>query len=52
MQTTKNEKKRMKALKDGVDVLISTPGRIEQHRESHSLHLSKIEFVIIDEQKL
>jgi superfamily II DNA/RNA helicase len=49
MQTTKNEKKRMKALKDGVDVLISTPGRIEQHRESHSLHLSKIEFVIIDE---
>ena len=49
MQTTKNEKKRVKALKEGVDVLISTPGRIEQHRDSYSLHLSKVEFVIIDE---
>ena len=43
------KKARDKALKGGIDVLVSTPGRIAQHRENGSLYLSNLQTVIIDE---
>ena len=49
MQQVRSEKARDKALKGGIDVLVSTPGRIEQHRENGSLYMSNVQTVIIDE---
>lgn len=36
-------------LKDGVDILISTPGRLLEHLELSNLNLAKTEFVVLDE---
>ena len=49
MQQDHIEKQRVKRLNRGVNVLISTPGRLKQHLDSNTLHLSKLEFVVIDE---
>ena len=49
MQQDHIEKQRVKRLDRGVNVLISTPGRLKQHLDSNTLHLSKLEFVVIDE---
>lgn len=38
-----------KKLHAGVDVLIATPGRLLEHLEQCSVHLSQIEFVVLDE---
>lgn len=38
-----------KKLHAGVDVLIATPGRLLEHLEQCSVHLSKVEFVVLDE---
>ncbi|WP_250657016.1 DEAD/DEAH box helicase [Alkalimarinus coralli] len=38
-----------KKLKAGVDVLISTPGRLLEHMEQCNVNLSKVEFVVLDE---
>ena len=49
MQQDHIEKQRVKRLDRGVNVLISTPGSLKQHLDSNTLHLSKLEFVVIDE---
>ena len=36
-------------LKAGVDILVSTPGRLLEHLEQCNLNLSKVEFVVLDE---
>jgi len=33
----------------GVDVLVATPGRLLEHLEKCNVHLSKLEFVVLDE---
>jgi len=38
-----------KKLKAGVDVLISTPGRLIEHLVQCNVHLSQVEFVVLDE---
>lgn len=38
-----------KKLKAGVDILISTPGRLLEHIEQCNVNLSKVEFVVLDE---
>jgi ATP-dependent RNA helicase DeaD len=41
--------RQIKSLKRGVDVVVGTPGRIIDHINRHTLNLSKIQFLIIDE---
>ncbi|MFT5923410.1 MAG: ATP-dependent RNA helicase RhlE [Paraglaciecola sp.] len=36
-------------LKDGVDILISTPGRLIEHLEMSNVNLANAEFVVLDE---
>lgn len=36
-------------LKDGVDILISTPGRLMEHLELSNVNLANAEFVVLDE---
>lgn len=38
-----------KALRDGVDVLVATPGRLEDHLQQGALRLDDIEVLILDE---
>lgn len=38
-----------KKLQTGVDILIATPGRLLEHLEQCNVHLSQIEFVVLDE---
>jgi len=38
-----------KKLHAGVDILIATPGRLLEHLEQCNVHLSKVEFVVLDE---
>lgn len=38
-----------KKLQRGVDILVATPGRLLEHLEQCSVHLSKVEFVVLDE---
>ena len=38
-----------KKLKAGVDIIISTPGRLMEHIVQGSVNLSKVEFVVLDE---
>jgi len=38
-----------KKLKAGVDILISTPGRLIEHLVQCNVHLSQVEFVVLDE---
>ena len=49
MQQVRSEKARDKDLKGGIDVLVSSQGSIEQHRENGSLYMSNVQNVIIDE---
>ncbi|MFT6914941.1 MAG: ATP-dependent RNA helicase RhlE [Motiliproteus sp.] len=36
-------------LKAGVDIIVSTPGRLLEHLEQCNINLSKVEFVVLDE---
>ncbi len=36
-------------LKAGVDIIVSTPGRLLEHLEQCNVNLSKVEFVVLDE---
>ena len=38
-----------KKLKAGVDILVSTPGRLLEHMEQGNINLSEVEFVVLDE---
>ena len=38
-----------KKLQSGVDILVATPGRLLEHLEQCSVHLSKVEFAVLDE---
>ncbi len=38
-----------KKLKAGVDILVSTPGRLIEHLVQCNVHLSQVEFVVLDE---
>ncbi|MDH5218788.1 MAG: DEAD/DEAH box helicase, partial [Gammaproteobacteria bacterium] len=37
-----------KKLKAGVDILVSTPGRLLEHMEQGNINLSDVEFVVLD----
>ncbi len=37
------------AIKDGADIMIATPGRLLDHLQQKTLHLDKIEILILDE---
>ena len=41
--------RQMDALRDGVDVLVATPGRLLDHIERGTCKLDRIEFVVLDE---
>jgi ATP-dependent RNA helicase RhlE len=41
--------KQIGALKRGVDVLVATPGRLEDHMQRGTVDLSKVETVVLDE---
>ena len=41
--------KQMDALRDGVDVLVATPGRLLDHMQRGTCKLDRIEFVVLDE---
>lgn len=45
---TKRSVQRRK-LRDGVDLLVATPGRLKMLRDDHRLHLSEVHTVILDE---
>jgi len=38
-----------KKLKAGVDIIVSTPGRLMEHMEQGNIKLSNVEFVVLDE---
>ena len=38
-----------KKLHSGVDILVATPGRLMEHLDQCNVHLSKLEFVVLDE---
>ncbi|XP_026234392.1 LOW QUALITY PROTEIN: nucleolar RNA helicase 2 [Anabas testudineus] len=37
------------AIRNGIDILIGTPGRIKDHIQNHKLDLSKLKHVVLDE---
>ena len=37
------------AIRNGIDILIGTPGRIKDHLQNHKLDLSKLKHVVLDE---
>ncbi|MDO8955170.1 MAG: DEAD/DEAH box helicase [Gammaproteobacteria bacterium] len=39
----------LRRLKNGVDIVVGTPGRVMDHMERKSLKMDKIEFVVLDE---
>lgn len=39
----------LKALRNGVDILVATPGRLEDLMKQRSVDLSRVEFAVIDE---
>jgi ATP-dependent RNA helicase RhlE len=41
--------KQVRALMNGVDVLVATPGRLLDLVESHALRLNRVEFLVLDE---
>lgn len=44
-----NQKPQVRALRDGVDVLVATPGRLLDLQSQGALSLGKIEFLVLDE---
>ena len=41
--------KQFRALKDGVDIVVGTPGRVLDHMERGTLDISAIEYLVLDE---
>src|SRR6266700_5138995 len=41
--------KQMDALRDGVDILIATPGRLLDHMERGTCRLDKVKYLVLDE---
>ncbi len=41
--------RQVRALADGVDVLVATPGRLLDLLQSHALRLDRVEFLVLDE---
>jgi ATP-dependent RNA helicase RhlE len=39
----------IRALRDGVDILVATPGRLLDHLQQRTVNLSQIEFLVLDE---
>ncbi|XP_077451132.1 nucleolar RNA helicase 2 [Stigmatopora argus] len=39
----------VRAIKNGIDILVGTPGRIKDHLENNNLDLSKLKHVVLDE---
>nr|XP_046240621.1 nucleolar RNA helicase 2 [Scatophagus argus] len=37
------------AIRNGIDILVGTPGRIKDHIQNHKLDLSKVKHVVLDE---
>lgn len=37
------------AIRNGIDILVGTPGRIKDHIQNHKLDLSKLNHVVLDE---
>lgn len=37
------------AIRNGLDILVGTPGRIKDHLQNHKLDLSKLKHVVLDE---
>jgi ATP-dependent RNA helicase RhlE len=44
-----NQKPQIRALRDGVDILVATPGRLLDLQSQGALSLGKIEFLVLDE---
>lgn len=39
----------IEAIRNGIDVLVGTPGRIKDHLQNNKLDLSKVKHVVLDE---
>lgn len=39
----------VEAIRNGIDVLVGTPGRIKDHLQNNKLDLSKVKHVVLDE---
>ncbi|XP_045889061.1 nucleolar RNA helicase 2 [Micropterus dolomieu] len=39
----------IEAIRNGIDILVGTPGRIKDHIQNHKLDLSKVKHVVLDE---
>lgn len=39
----------VEAIRNGIDILVGTPGRIKDHLQNHKLDLSKLKHVVLDE---
>lgn len=39
----------VEAIRNGIDILIGTPGRIKDHLQNQKLDLSKLKHVVLDE---
>uniref|UniRef100_H3D8F9 RNA helicase n=1 Tax=Tetraodon nigroviridis TaxID=99883 RepID=H3D8F9_TETNG len=39
----------IEAIRNGIDILVGTPGRIKDHLQNHKLDLSKLKHVVLDE---
>lgn len=37
------------AIRNGIDILVGTPGRIKDHLQNNKLNLSKLKHVVLDE---
>ncbi len=44
-----NIKSQIKQLRNGVDVVVATPGRLLDHMQQKTIDLSKVEFLVLDE---
>ena len=44
-----NIKSQIKHLRNGVDVVVATPGRLLDHMQQKTIDLSKVEFLVLDE---
>ncbi len=39
----------MEAIRNGIDILVGTPGRIRDHLQNNKLDLSQVKHVVLDE---